>query len=124
VTDVAEIRLDPGQLEQLAELVAESIGRRSSRLVTAREVAEHLSVDEGYVYEHAVELGARRLGTGPRARLRFSLTEVDERLSTRLAGRGSRPESPASRQTSHRRRRQGMGTRADLLPIRGQIPCG
>ena len=62
-----EIRLDPGELEQLAELVAESLGRRSARLVTAREVAEHLSVDESYVYEHAAELGARRLGESERS---------------------------------------------------------
>ena len=95
------IRLDEGQLEQLAELVAESLGRRSSRLVTAREVAEHMSVDESYVYEHAVELGARRLGAGPKARLRFTLVEVDARLSACLGAwvrNGGRdgPEEPIS----------------------------
>jgi hypothetical protein len=32
------------------------------------------------VYEHAAGLGPRRLDSGPRARLRFSLVEVDEAL--------------------------------------------
>jgi hypothetical protein len=46
------------------------------RLLTADELAIVLGVDRGYVYEHAVELGAWRLGSGPRARLRFDLEEV------------------------------------------------
>jgi len=40
-------------------------------LVDAASVAEHLGVSRDYVYEHADDLGARRLGSGPRARLRF-----------------------------------------------------
>ena len=35
-------------------------------LVDARALAEYLGVSVGYVYEHAAELGARRLGSGPR----------------------------------------------------------
>jgi excisionase family DNA binding protein len=42
-----------------------------SRLLTPAELAEYLSVERSYVYEHASELGAIRLGTGPKARLRF-----------------------------------------------------
>jgi hypothetical protein len=119
VTDLPEIRLDPEQLERLAELVAENLRQRSTRLVTAREVAEHLSVDEGYVYEHAAELGVRRLGEGPKARLRFSLVEVDERLSACSVVRGSIvPESSAGA-AIRRRRRRSLGTGVDLLPIRG-----
>ena len=39
------------------------------------------------MYEHAAKLGPRRLGSGPRARLRFSLVEVDEALvACRLCG--------------------------------------
>ena len=121
MTDAAEIRLPTDQLEQLATLVAEGLGRHSARLVTAREVAAHLSVDEGYVYEHAVELGARRLGNGPKARLRFSLTDIDQRLGSCLASRGSEPLGAASMQGSRVRRRRPSGTSVPLLPIRGEI---
>jgi hypothetical protein len=37
--------------------------------------AAYLAVEESYVYEQAAELGARRLGLGPKPRLRFSLAE-------------------------------------------------
>jgi hypothetical protein len=93
-------------------------------LVDVQAVADYLSVSPGYVYEHADELGARRLGTGPRARLRFSLDEVDERLSACTAGRESRAPDPAPRAVSRPRRRRELGTSTELLPIRGRIPVG
>jgi hypothetical protein len=43
--------------------------RGSALVVDASVVAEHLGVSRGDVYEHADELGARRLGNVPRARL-------------------------------------------------------
>ena len=47
----------------------QSISRDSSEnsasLVDAAAVAAHLGVTRAYVYEHAVELGAMRLGKGP-----------------------------------------------------------
>jgi hypothetical protein len=49
------------------------------RRPSAAKVAEYLNVDRAFVYENADELGARRLGSGPRARLRFPLEEVDSR---------------------------------------------
>ena len=52
------------------------------RLVTARELAEYLGVSPAYVYAHSHELGARRLGSGPKARLRFSIADVDAALLT------------------------------------------
>jgi hypothetical protein len=76
-------------------------------LVGVGEVAEYLSVAASWVYEHAAELGARRLPTKPRRRpdgtmsrptprLRFSLSEVDERLSACSTGR--RSEAPGAAQ--------------------------
>jgi hypothetical protein len=53
----------------------------AGHLVDARSLAAYLGVGVSWVYEHADELGARRLGSGPKARLRFSLEEVDERLT-------------------------------------------
>lgn len=114
------VTLTPAQLEELAELVAQRLiaARPVAALVGVREVAAHLGVDEGYVYEHASELGARRLGQGPKARLRFSLAEVDERTSC-SAGRGSSAAETTSQRGSRPRRRGGLGTSAPLLPIRG-----
>jgi hypothetical protein len=96
--------------------------RAPEPLVGACEVAEYLSVNPSWVYEHADELGARRLGNGPRARLRFSLTEVDERLSTCSVGRESAAREPAPQAASRPRRRRPLGTNVELLPIRGRVP--
>ena len=88
-------------------------------LVDAAAVAEYLGVTAGYVYEHAAELGARRLGSGPRARLRFSLEEVDQRLSACLVSRKSDARESALQAAPRPRRRRPLGTTVPLLPIRG-----
>jgi hypothetical protein len=94
--------------------------REASSFVDASVVALRLGVSRGFVYEHADELGARRLGSGPRARLRFDLAEVDERLSACSASRKS-PEPETARQAASRpRRRKPLGTSVPLLPIRGR----
>jgi hypothetical protein len=93
----------------------------STQLVDAAGVAAYLNVDRSFVYEHADELGARRLGSGPRARLRFSLEEVDSRLTTCSTGRESKAaESRVVEPIRRRRRTAGLGTNVELLPIRGR----
>lgn len=111
---------------------AAGLSGRSTRAmepwVDVATVAEYLSVTPGWVYEHAAELGAGRLGSGPRARLRFRLSEVDERLSACSTSRRSddidqdRELAPANDRARARtsRRRQRSGTSAELLPIRGR----
>ena len=94
--------------------------------MSAKEVADYLGVRVAYVYEHGNELGARRLGKGPKARLRFLLSEVDERLSACTTGRRSSAQDSAQEAASRPRRRRAMGTTSELLPIRGRIhaPAG
>jgi excisionase family DNA binding protein len=91
-------------------------------LVGVREVAEYLGVSQDTVYEHADEWGARRIGKGPKARLRFSLVEVDERLRERAscsASRGSEsPASPPTTPVRRPRRRRRTGTNRPVVPIR------
>jgi hypothetical protein len=90
-------------------------------LVDAETVARYLAVDRDWVYAHAAELGARRLGSGPRARLRFSLPELDERLRTCFEGRESKgPPRPESKPIRRHRRSAALGTSVELLPIRGR----
>lgn len=52
-------------------------------LVGARELAEALGVSLHYVYAHAIELGAMRLGSGPKARIRFDLDKARRALEER-----------------------------------------
>jgi hypothetical protein len=70
-----------------------------------------------WVYEHAGELGALRLGSGPRPRLAFSPARVAERLE-----KVERPTTaPLPEASPPRRRRQRAGrteTGAPLLHVR------
>ena len=80
-----EVRLDPEGVEALARRLAELMGPQESeprreQLMSAAEVAEWWGVARRWVYEHADELGARRLGSGIRPRLRFDPAEVAESL--------------------------------------------
>jgi hypothetical protein len=116
------VTLDSETIEQLADAIADRLEARrfeGSRWVSVAVVAAHLSVERSYVYEHATELGARRLGDGPKARLRFRLDLVDQSIPC-VTGR----ESNGAQErmvTPSRRRRQSrrLGTGAPLLPIRG-----
>lgn len=92
----------------------------AGQLVRVSHLAAVLDVDVSYVYDHALELGALRLGSGPKAPLRFDLDEALRRLSSCSASRRS-PEPAAAQQAAPRRRsRARLGTNVDLLPIRGR----
>ena len=90
--------------------------------MSATEVADYLGVRVAYVYEHGNQLGARRLGKGPKARLRFLLSEVDGRLSACTARRESASLESAPQAALRPGQRRRMGTSVELLPIRGRIP--
>ena len=51
-------------------------------LWTARRVAAHYAVGVRFIYAHADDLGAIRLGAGPRPRLRFDPAVVRERWAS------------------------------------------
>jgi hypothetical protein len=90
-----------------------------ARLLTPAELAVFLAVERSYVYAHAEELGAFRLGSGPRARLRFDRDEVLRRTSCSVS-RESSAADPASSAIGRRGRRRRTGTDVELLPIRGR----
>lgn len=80
-----EVRLDPESIEALARRLAELLGggraeQRPARLLSAEEVARWWGMSRRWVYENADRLGARRIGTGPRPRLRFDPDEVGAKL--------------------------------------------
>ena len=104
---------------RLVDLIVERLESRHldpPRWVGADRVADHLGVEVSYVYEHATELGARRLGSGPRARLRFRLDLVDTALLRKDAA--TEPTRPRATTARHRRRSRGPSTDVPLLPIR------
>lgn len=88
------------------------------RLLTAAEVAARLGVTRAYVYEHASDLGAIKLGNGQRPRLRFDPRLVGQAL--RVAEREAAP-APSSAAHRQRRRRSASAWTSDqkLLPIKG-----
>jgi hypothetical protein len=127
VTDPA--RLHPADIEAIAsrsaELVLEALGRNVQAdrptLVDAAGIAAQFGVDRSWVYDHADELGAVRLGDGPRPRLRFDPATVMVALDGRNAGDDlDTDESPDVASLPGRRRRNRPSTEIPLLPIRDQ----
>jgi hypothetical protein len=80
-TRLAHDGLDVAHVEALAQRVVELLRTETRenvgpRLVDALTLAADLGVERSWVYEHANELHPIRLGTGPKARLRFDVLAV------------------------------------------------
>jgi hypothetical protein len=108
------VRLDPADIEAVArrtaELVARGAGQPQARYLDAAQLARVLSVERDWVYAHARQLGAVRLG-GARGRLRFDLQHATHVLAgARDAALAGRPPRSVSRG------RAGRRARVDLLP--------
>ena len=104
--------------ERVADLLHEKVPR--ARLVDAATVADALGVSRDCVYAHAAELGGERIGSGPRGRFRFDLDRALAAWTACSTSKESQqPKTPTTTGSSPRRRRQGMGSSAELLPIRG-----
>lgn len=108
-------------VEGIARRVVELIGdgRPVVGLIDAVEVARRLGISRTTVYEKADELGAVRIGSGPRARLRFDPALIEQRLA------GTRPTpsaEPAGGRRARPPRRRRAKDAAGLLPIRGEAP--
>jgi hypothetical protein len=91
------LRLSPSAIEQIAQRVVELLRENNhahpGRYVDAATLAHELSVERDWVYAHAEELGALRLG-GPNGRLRFDLVEVQEQLHSNKQPLSRRIRSP------------------------------
>jgi hypothetical protein len=116
--------LDRDDIEAIATRVVELLGEQHRSTVTAavdvdaRSVAAFLGVDRSYVYAHAHELGARRLGDGPKARLRFRMADVARAIP--LSTRRESPEEMSPATARQRQQRPAPASRVPLLPIRGE----
>jgi hypothetical protein len=114
------VTLDRDDIEALAVRVAELLEQRGARrptggLVDAAELARRLGTDRSWVYSHAAELGAIRLGSGPKARLRF-----DPEVAVLQARLGDQDDEPKPKgKSGQRRRHAGSPRKVELLPING-----
>jgi hypothetical protein len=114
-------QLTPDEVEAIARRVAELLAPRLEqappRLLTAAEVSEWWGVERSWVYDHAQELGAIRLGTGRRPRLRFDPDLVARRLDSDAREREGAP--PGGRRARRLSRRMPSDP-VDLLPLKGE----
>jgi hypothetical protein len=99
--------------ERLAPLLASGAPAQPDGLVDAHEIARRMGRSRWWVYEHAGELGAVRLGSGPRARLGFSPARAEAYLKTAADLRTPVPSPPRARP----RRRRSTRTPAELLAV-------
>ncbi len=80
------LHIAPESIETIAQRVTELVAAAAAEPallpehLTAEEVSRWWGVSRRWVYDHADDLGARRLGSGRRPRLRFDPDEVAERL--------------------------------------------
>lgn len=107
--------LDREDIEAVARRVVEMLGgQRPVGLVDAATLAKLLGVSRATVYAKADELGAIRVGTGKRARLRFDPARlISERAPLSEVGRMRPPKG-----RPRRRKTPANGADRDLLPIR------
>ena len=118
----ARIKLDPQTIEAVARRVVELLDRRGvsgrAELVDAAELARRLGIERSWVYTHAIELGAVKLGSGRKPRLRFD-PQVAARVLRRV-GEGPAADPPARSGERADRPQRGRRSEVRLLPIRGQ----
>jgi hypothetical protein len=120
-------RLHPDDVHAIAravvELLREEPPTRTPRLLDASQVADMLGLSRDAVYARADELGAVRLGDGPKARLRFDPAKVAAALDAFDGSKRSERPTPAPQRASRRRTSGatagGNQQVPELLPIRG-----
>jgi hypothetical protein len=117
----ARIKLDPQIVDAIARRVVELLEKRGLQrreLVDAAELARRLGIERSWVYAHAIELGAVKLGKGTKPRLRFD-PEIAARVLQKV-GEGSAADPPTRSGERAVQPRGGGASTIPLLPVRGQ----
>lgn len=113
------IKLDAQTVEAIARRVVEILeqrGLQQRELVDAAELARRLGIERSWVYTHAIELGAVKLGSGAKPRLRFD-PQIAARVLRRV-GEGPAADPPARSGKRAGQPSVGEKSGARLLPIR------
>lgn len=110
------MRLHPDDVAAIASQVADRLGaQQHGRLVDTATLAETLGVSSGFVRAHADQLGAVRIGDGPKARLRFDIAQALAALAKTASASPSKAAPAVAR-----RHAAGRRTSVPLLPVRGR----
>lgn len=115
-------------VEAVARRVVELLDERDERarfsgLVDAQTLADLLDVDRGWVYRHAAELGAVRLG-GQNGRLRFDVDAARAAMARSDSGSSEAQNACSEREPEPIRGRSGrrlpsrLPAAGSVLPIR------
>ncbi len=115
------IKLHPEAVEAVALKVVEileSRGVQRRALVDAAELAQMFGIERSWVYSHAIQLGAVKLGDGAKPRLRFD-PEVAARV-LRKVGETTAPDLPARSGERAGQAREEERPEVRLLPISGE----
>jgi hypothetical protein len=117
-SDEADRSLVDAVARRVVELLREegAVSREGPRLLTVAAVAQEFGVSTDWLYANAGRLGAIRLGSGPRARLRFDRATIADRIA-KVASRAARDRS--SQRGKRRRGARAGADGGDLLPIHG-----
>jgi len=131
-TRLAHDGLDVAHVEALAQRVVELLRTETRenvgpRLIDASPLAAELGVERSWVYEHANELHPIRLGTGPKARLRFDALAVRAAFAAHnltmppspLGGERTNGRTPARPPRERRPQKQKVGR---ILAVRPRNP--
>lgn len=99
-------------------------GNTDAPYLTTAEVAHLLRVKDGWVRQHAADLGAVRLGDGPRPRLRFDRATVSQWVCSCSSGRRSKEGGPPAREPIQRKpRHRPLGSGSQMLPVKPPKPA-
>jgi hypothetical protein len=116
----ARIKLDPQAIEAIARRVVELLDRRGLsgglELVDAAELARRLGIERSWVYTHTIALGAVRLGSGRKPRLRFDPQVAAWALQKVGEGPAADPPARSGKRAGRPRRPEG---KVQLLPVKG-----
>jgi hypothetical protein len=117
----ARIKLDPQATEAIARKVVELLEKRGLQkreLVDAAELAKRFGIKRSWVYSHAIELGAVKLGSGAKPRLRFD-PEIAAKALHR-AGDDSAADPPTRSGKRAGQPQRDRRSEVPLLPFDGQ----
>lgn len=92
--------------------------------ITAQRLADLLGVTVWTIYRHAEALGARRLGSGPKAHMRFDFPqawEAMQRLEEQPVSKPRRPRQSKSRPRGQHSEQQKTRSGNPLIALPGSV---